>query len=231
MTSPQSTTTAIGLALLMIVAILSPSCTVVPTQNGGSRLAFLNSPAAKAAAEARARKEAEAAAEAERMKNRAPSGHYLFVDDDVLAALTPGESRIDINLSKQRAKILDGQGRLAIETQISTGTSNHRTPTGNFKILEKIVDKSSNRYGRWVNSSTGSTIVSDGDSYKKPSGNARFVGTKMPYWMRVTWYGIGMHIGYVPDYAASHGCIRVPSHIQPKIYEKTRVGTPVHIHY
>jgi lipoprotein-anchoring transpeptidase ErfK/SrfK len=53
----------------------------------------------------------------------------------------------------------------------------------------------------------------------------------MPYWMRVTWFGIGMHIGYVPDHAASHGCIRVPAHIQPTIYEKVRVGTPVKIHY
>jgi lipoprotein-anchoring transpeptidase ErfK/SrfK len=231
MTNPQSIAPIFSIVLLLITAVLSPSCTTVPAQNGGSRLAFLNSPEAKAAAEAKARQEAEAAAKAEQMKNRAPSGHYLFIDDDVLAALTPSESKIDINLTKQRARILDGQGRLAIETQISTGTSNHRTPTGNFKILEKIVDKSSNRYGRWVHASTGSTITSDGDSYKKPSGNARFVGTKMPYWMRVTWFGIGMHIGYVPDYAASHGCIRVPSHIQPTIYEKTRVGTPVHIHY
>ena len=219
------------LSLLLLVAAVSPSCTTVPAQNGGSRLAFLNSPAGKAAAEEKAKQKAEATAEAERMKNRAPSGHYLVVNDDVLASLTPAESKIDINLSNQHAKILDGQGRIAIETQISTGTSNHRTPTGNFTILEKIVDKSSNRYGRWVNSSTGSTITSDGDSYKKPSGSAKFVGTKMPYWMRVTWFGIGMHIGYVPDYAASHGCIRVPSHIQPTIYEKIRVGTPVSIHY
>lgn len=224
MIPPQSISIAMSAALLLVAAVLSPSCTTVPTQNGGSRLAFLNSPAARAAAEAQA-------AEAERMKNRSPSGHYLFVDDDVLATLSPSDTKIDINLSKQRAKILDTQGRIAIETQISTGTSNHRTPTGNFKILEKIVDKSSNRYGKWVNASTGATITSDGDSYKKPSGNAKFVGTKMPYWMRVTWFGIGMHIGYVPDHAASHGCIRVPSHIQPTIYKYTRVGTPVHIHY
>jgi lipoprotein-anchoring transpeptidase ErfK/SrfK len=213
--------------LLVLVAGLMPACTTVTDSNGSQRLVFRTPEAVAAKKEA----EAKAAAEAERLKNRAPSGHYLFVDQDLLAALTPAETRIDIDLTKQRAKILDGQGRTVIETQISTGTSNHRTPAGNFKILEKIVDKRSNRYGRWVSSGSGATVVSDGDSYKKPSGNVRFVGTQMPYWMRVTWYGIGMHIGYVPDYAASHGCIRVPAHIQPTIYEKVRVGTPVHIHY
>lgn len=226
MTLSRLITSGPGLCLLLFAA-LSPSCTTVTSSDGSSRFAFRSS----AAAQAKAEKDAEAAVEAERMKNRAPSGHYLFVDDDVLSTLTPSDTKIDIDLTKQRAKILDGQDRIAVETQISTGTSNHRTPTGKFTILEKVVDKYSNRYGSWVNAETGATISSDGDSYKKPAGNAHFVGTKMPYWMRVTWFGIGMHIGYVPDYAASHGCIRVPSHIQPQIYEKVRVGTPVNIHY
>jgi len=219
------------LAVLLGLAILAPSCTSVTTSNGSKRLTFINSEAAKRQARLDAEAKAKAEEEAERAKNRAPSGHYLFVDKERLETVTPGETKIDIDLSKQRAKILDGAGNIVIETQISTGTSNHRTPTGSFTILEKIVDKRSNRYGKWVNASSGATITSDGDSYKKPSGNAKFVGTQMPYWMRVTWFGIGMHIGYVPDYAASHGCIRVPAHIQPTIYSKVRVGTPVKIHY
>jgi len=219
------------LVALFGLAILTPSCTSVTSANGSKRLAFVNSAAAKEQAKRDAEAAAKAAEEAERAKNRAPSGHYLFVDKERLETVTSSETKIDINLTKQRAKILDGAGNVVIETQISTGTSNHRTPTGSFTILEKIVDKSSNRYGKWVNPSTGSTITSDGDSYKKPNASAKFVGTKMPYWMRVTWFGIGMHIGYVPDYAASHGCIRVPAHIQPTIYSKVRVGTPVNIHY
>lgn len=209
---------------LLAISAATPACTIVTDSSGSQRMVFRNSVVALEQAE----REAEAA---EKAKNRAPSGHYLFVDDELLAALTPGETKIELNLTTQRARILDGQSRVVIETQISTGTSNHRTPTGTFKILEKIVDKSSNRYGRWVSSSTGATLVADGDSYKKPSGGAKFVGAEMPYWMRVTWYGIGMHIGYVPDYAASHGCIRVPAHIQPTIYSKVRVGTPVTIRY
>lgn len=156
--------------------------------------------------------------------------HYLYKNKKVLEAMTPGDSKLQINLTNQRVKLYSGD-QLALESQISTGTEGHRTPTGKFSILEKKVNKKSNRYGKWVNASSGETLVSDGDSRKRPSGNAEFRGTAMPYWMRVTWRGVGMHIGYVPLYAASHGCIRVPREVQPLIYSKTRVGTPVEIMY
>ncbi|NOY00301.1 MAG: L,D-transpeptidase family protein [Verrucomicrobia bacterium] len=156
--------------------------------------------------------------------------HYLYKNDKVLESMNPSSSKLEINLTNQRVKLYSGN-ELALESQISTGTEGHRTPTGKFSILEKKVDKKSNRYGKWVNRGTGETLVSDGDSYKKPSGNAVFRGTAMPYWMRVTWRGIGMHIGYVPLYAASHGCIRVPREVQPLIFAKTQVGTPVEIIY
>ncbi len=156
--------------------------------------------------------------------------HYLYKNDKVLESMSPANSKLEINLTNQRVKLYNGS-ELALESQISTGTEGHRTPTGKFSILEKKVDKKSNRYGKWVNGGTGETLVSDGDSYKKPSGNAEFRGTAMPYWMRVTWRGVGMHIGYVPLYAASHGCIRVPREVQPLIFSKTQVGTPVEILY
>ncbi len=157
--------------------------------------------------------------------------HYLYKDDEVLAAMTPASSKLQIDLSDQRVKLFSGD-QLALESQISTGTEGYRTPTGKFSILEKKVDKKSNRYGKWVKKDTGETLVSDGDSRKPPSGGgAEFRGTAMPYWMRVTWSGIGMHIGYVPLYAASHGCIRVPRQAQPLIFSKVRVGTPVEIIY
>ncbi len=162
-------------------------------------------------------------------KKSAPQ-HYLYKNDKVLAAMSPQDSKLQVNLTQQRVKLFSGD-QLALESQISTGNEGHPTPTGKFSILEKKVDKKSNRYGKWVNADSGATLVSDGDSYKRPSENAEFRGTAMPYWMRVTWRGVGMHIGYVPLYAASHGCIRVPREVQPLIFSKTRVGTPVEIMY
>jgi lipoprotein-anchoring transpeptidase ErfK/SrfK len=38
-----------------------------------------------------------------------------------------------------------------------------------------------------------------------------------------------MHIGILPGYPASHGCVRLPPEIAPLIYQKVRVGTRVEI--
>ncbi|MCB1086548.1 MAG: L,D-transpeptidase family protein [Verrucomicrobiae bacterium] len=160
--------------------------------------------------------------------------HYSFIDEDLLSSLNQDNSRIEIDLGEQRARVFRTGGRggdkLVIESQISTGKQGHNTPDGSFKLLEKSTDKKSNLYGKWVDSRTGALLVNDGDSRIPPnSPDAEFIGTPMPYWMRITPGGVGMHIGYVPNYPASHGCIRVPKVIQPLIYEKVKVGTPVTI--
>jgi lipoprotein-anchoring transpeptidase ErfK/SrfK len=53
----------------------------------------------------------------------------------------------------------------------------------------------------------------------------------MPYWMRLTSYGIGMHAGVIPKpgETASHGCIRLPKELAPVLYDAVKVGTPVTI--
>jgi lipoprotein-anchoring transpeptidase ErfK/SrfK len=158
--------------------------------------------------------------------------HHIEVNNRLLYSLNASNAKIEIDLGDQRARIYKtsgGQKQLVIETQISSGKAGHSTPTGSFRIQEKLQHKRSTLYGRWLNSS-GSLVQSSGDSRKRPPGGATFVGTEMPYWMRVTG-GIGMHIGYVPNGPASHGCIRVPSVIQPLIYSKVGVGTPVTIAY
>jgi lipoprotein-anchoring transpeptidase ErfK/SrfK len=42
-----------------------------------------------------------------------------------------------------------------------------------------------------------------------------------------------MHIGIIPEPGkpASHGCIRMPKDFTPRLYEVTKVGTPVKIVY
>src|SRR2546423_8333250 len=39
--------------------------------------------------------------------------------------------------------------------------------------------------------------------------------------------GYAMHQGYVPPYAASHGCIRVPKEMAETFFDNAPVGTPV----
>ena len=156
---------------------------------------------------------------------QSPPGRYLYLNEREIGSLNSSNSRIEIDLSDQRARVYRGSV-LVIETQISTGRAGFRTPTGRYSVKEKLVEKTSGRYGTWYNSS-GVQLRGD-DRYSPPPGASRFVGAPMPYWLRITG-GIGMHIGYVPDGPASHGCIRVPSNIQPLIYSKVRVGTPVRI--
>lgn len=154
-----------------------------------------------------------------------PPSRYLYINEREISSLNSSNSRIEIDLSDQRARVYRGN-TLVIETQISSGKSGYTTPTGNYAIQEKLVDKRSGRYGTWYNSS-GVELRGD-DHFDPPPGASKFVGADMPYWLRFTG-GIGMHVGFVPDGPASHGCVRVPSNVQPLIFSKVKVGTPVKV--
>ena len=51
----------------------------------------------------------------------------------------------------------------------------------------------------------------------------------MPYMMRLTNSGIAMHLGYVPNKPASHGCIRLKKGFAQKMYRWASVGTTVYV--
>jgi hypothetical protein len=51
----------------------------------------------------------------------------------------------------------------------------------------------------------------------------------MHYMLRVTRYGIAMHLGHVPNYPASHGCIRMQNGFAQRMYRWARVGIPISI--
>jgi len=156
-------------------------------------------------------------------------GHDIFVNEMLLPTLNPSNAKIEVSLSEQRARVYrrdGGEKVLIIDTQISSGKPGHATSTGTYHIKEKLVAKQSTLYGTWVNSS--GQAVGGNDSRRRPSGASRFVGADMPYWMRING-GIGMHVGIVPGYPASHGCIRVPEAVQPLIFSKVGLGTQVTI--
>jgi lipoprotein-anchoring transpeptidase ErfK/SrfK len=48
-------------------------------------------------------------------------------------------------------------------------------------------------------------------------------------WFCRFYDGVGMHVGILPGYPASHGCVRLPANIAPLIYQKVKVGTPVEV--
>jgi hypothetical protein len=143
-------------------------------------------------------------------------------------AKAPGGARIKIGLAQQRATFYKGNTVVGWTT-IASGIDRFPTPTGSFKILEKVVDKKSNLYGRIYNAS-GGVVNSDAKAGRDPiPAGGRFEGSQMKYWMRLTSSGVGMHIGPHPrpGFRASHGCIRLPAYIAEQFYKNTSLGTPV----
>ncbi|BAV65929.1 L,D-transpeptidase family protein [Sphingobium cloacae] len=127
-------------------------------------------------------------------------------------ALAPGEYRwlsegpwagpiyMVISIEKQMVHVYDGD-RLIGAASVSTGMKGHRTPTGEFPILQKRQWHRSNLYSN----------------------------APMPFMQRLTWDGIALHAGHNPGYPASHGCIRLPHAFARKLFDLTRIGTQVNV--
>jgi lipoprotein-anchoring transpeptidase ErfK/SrfK len=116
-----------------------------------------------------------------------------------------GPKRVEIDLTSQTLRAYEGN-RVVLKTNISSGR-NGATPTGNFKAGP----------------------YKAADHYSSLYHNAH-----MPWSVQIHGH-IFIH-GYssVPDYPASHGCIRVPiSGTNPakRLYHWLDTGTPVRIHY
>jgi len=156
-----------------------------------------------------------------------PKTYKVFKNEAALAAASPGETNVIIDLGLQRGILKKGD-QILMDYPIASGKRQFPTPTGSYKVLEKLEkDKRSNLYGK-IYDAEGKVVNSDADSSKDeiPEGG-RFEGALMSYWMRITWDGIGMHQGRVPRYPASHGCIRHPRSVVKTVFSKVKVGTPV----
>ena len=150
------------------------------------------------------------------------------INRDLESAVNQDNSHVVISLSKQRVYLMTGD-QIYIDSPISSGKAGHESPSGSFSVLEKDPNHRSSVYGNFVDHS-GRTVRA-GVSTKidsAPSGT-HYEGAPMKWFCRLTNGGVGMHIGILPGYAASHGCIRLPADIAPIIYSKVRVGTKVRI--
>jgi lipoprotein-anchoring transpeptidase ErfK/SrfK len=103
-----------------------------------------------------------------------------------------------LSLSNQHISVYNSSG-LVTRSKVSTGMPGHRTPMGIFTILGRERYHSSNIYS----------------------------GAPMPFMQRITWSGVAMHLGVVPGYPASHGCIRLPAGSAERMWGLTKVGERV----
>jgi len=139
-------------------------------------------------------------------------------------------SRIEIDIDKQKATFYAGPDEIGWAT-VSAGVRSTPTPVGRFRITKKVAKKRSNRYGK-IYDRNGNLVVRNAAIMVDtiPEGG-RFEGAPMPYFMRLTDTGIGLHGGPIPrpGRPASHGCIRLPGKFAPILYRHTAVGTSVTI--
>ncbi len=106
--------------------------------------------------------------------------------------------QIVISLPKQTMTVYRG-GVQITTTRISSGKAGHTTPAGVFSILQKNRTHFSNLYNN----------------------------APMPFMQRLTWSGVALHAGVVPNYPASHGCVRMPHAFARQLFGMTDKGGQV----
>ena len=107
--------------------------------------------------------------------------------------------QIIVSLPEQRLTVYRGE-RALVTSRVSSGKIGHTTPAGVFSILGKKRHHRSNIYS----------------------------GAPMPFMQRLTWSGIALHqSNSVPDYPASHGCIRMPGGFASQLFGFTQKGVHV----
>jgi hypothetical protein len=105
---------------------------------------------------------------------------------------------IVVDLSKQLLQVYRNGVEIGRST-VSSGVQDHPTQSGIFTILQKNITHHSNQYHE----------------------------ATMPYMERLTWGGLAIHAGNVPDHPESHGCVHVPMAFAKKLYGITQPGTTV----
>ncbi len=137
------------------------------------------------------------------------------------AASLRAEISVEIDLEEQTAYLLR-DGRPMLASPISSGRYGHLTKTGSFKILEKERTHYSSLYGKIVDA-RGNTIVADADADMSVPRGGKFIPAPMHYFMRFNGAD-GLHAGYLPGYAASHGCVQ---EYAIAFFNSVSAGTPV----
>src|SRR5256886_16787790 len=152
----------------------------------------------------------------------------MKVNQNLLKQATADNTHIVVSIPKQRAYLMIGE-QIVADGPISSGKRGHETPRGHFTVMEKDPSHHSSLYGDFVDRS--GRVVRGGVSAhidSAPSGT-HFAGAAMKWFLRLTGEGVGMHIGILPGYPASHGCVRESVDGAKLFYDHAKVGTPVDV--
>ena len=136
------------------------------------------------------------------MNSTSRSGTAFSFDPPAKKPSNPSAVKIHISTSAGKLYVTEGN-EVLLATPIGVGTSATPTPKGNFKINSKT-------------------------RHRRRQGNPGR-GYPMTYWMSFYSPAYGMHWGFVKPYPSTHGCVRMPLNSARKVFDMTRVGTPVNV--
>ena len=119
---------------------------------------------------------------------------------ETLAAQENQGRHIIIKLGEQKGYLMESDKELRA-FKICSGKASTPTPKGHFHVQEKQAEHRSNLYNN----------------------------ANMPFFMRLTLDGVGLHQGPIRKKPSSHGCIRLPHEDARYLFEQCAVGTAVFI--
>lgn len=156
--------------------------------------------------------------------NRVGLALYHAYDRPAKLPQNPGNVRVKVSLSKQRTYVMEGS-EVLLSMPVSVGAPGSVTPSGNFKVFNKVEKKRANSHGyAYKGNQVKKSMIGS-----RPSGWS-FKGTPMPYWVEFK-PNYGFHTGWVKHHPCTHGCIRLHENVAPKFFRLVKVGTPVNIAY
>lgn len=148
-----------------------------------------------------------------------PPGTEVQVPGRRILPDNPPRDGIVVNLPERGLYLFRG-GRFRGFYPVAIGQPKYATPTGTFRILEKV--KNPTWYApKWAE--MRDEIVEPGP--ENPLGDR---------WMGLTSYGLGIHSTNTPVYigsAVSHSCLRLYPWMVHEVYDSTFVGMPVRVEY
>lgn len=132
-------------------------------------------------------------------KTRNAAETYNKEHSEILAKQEKEGLHIIIQLRKQRGVCKHGD-KVLRSFRVCSGKRSTPTPQGHFHVMTKHEKHISNLYN-----------------------------SPMPYFMRLTMGGVGLHQGNMRGVPSSHGCVRLTRDDARYLFKKCDVGTPVFI--
>ncbi|WP_295388214.1 L,D-transpeptidase [uncultured Thiodictyon sp.] len=117
--------------------------------------------------------------------------------------LPPAQSRdLTVFIDTQTFEYVE-DGQTVLSGPVSSGNAQHPTPTGDYRVLTKQIDK---RSGKYTN------------DFNQPTPMPYSLQFRGPYFV---------HEGWVPGYPDSHGCIRLRYEDARLLFDRIQLGDPI----